>query len=89
MLSIGDASNYFAIPFCVFNSMQGFFIFILHNVRIENVRKAWLWAFSYQKQGKPNEHELKDENVMFISNPIYRPKRCSGKGRLMSTNGGR
>ena len=60
MLSIGEASDYFAIPFCVFNSMQGFFIFILHIVRIENVRKAWLWACGCQKREQSNEHELKD-----------------------------
>ena len=62
MLSIGDASDYFAIPFCVFNSMQGFFIFMLHIVRIANVRKAWLWVCGCLEQEQSNAHELKALN---------------------------
>ena len=35
----------FQYIFCVFNSLQGFFLFIFYGVRNENVRKSWLDKF--------------------------------------------
>ena len=41
LLAIQEASNVFAIPFCVFNSIQGFLIFAFYCLRSPNVRNAW------------------------------------------------
>ena len=70
MLAIGDASDYFAIPFCVLNSLQGFFILVLHIVRIANVRKAWLWACGWPKQEQNTEYEIRAVMWLIISNQI-------------------
>ena len=71
MLAIGDASDYFAIPFCVLNSLQGFFILVLHIVRIANVRKAWLWACGCPKQKQNTEYEVRAFIWLFITNQIH------------------
>ncbi len=40
-LAIEDARIVFQYLFCIFNAFQGFFIFVLHNIREPSVRQAW------------------------------------------------
>ena len=42
LLAVGDATIFFEWLFCVFNSLQGFFIFCFYAVRNQDVRNAWL-----------------------------------------------
>ena len=42
LLAVGDATIFFEWLFCVFNSLQGFFIFCFYTVRNQDVRNAWL-----------------------------------------------
>ena len=41
LLAIGRATMIFQWLFCVFNSLQGFFIFLFHTLRNEDVRNTW------------------------------------------------
>lgn len=45
-LAISDARVVFEYLFCIFNSLQGFFIFFFHCVRIPEVRKQWSFFVS-------------------------------------------
>ena len=40
-LAISDARIVFEYLFCIFNSLQGFFIFFFHCIRIKEVRNQW------------------------------------------------
>ena len=42
LLAVGKATLIFQWLFCVFNSLQGFFIFYFYTVRNQDVRKAYL-----------------------------------------------
>lgn len=45
-LAISDARLAFEYLFCIFNSLQGFFIFFFHCVRIKEVRNQWTFFVS-------------------------------------------
>ena len=42
LVATGGASDVFAVLFCLLNTLQGFFIFILYCMRSEDVREAWM-----------------------------------------------
>ena len=42
LLAVGKATLYFQWLFCIFNSLQGFFIFVFYTVRNQDVKKAWV-----------------------------------------------
>lgn len=41
LLAVGKATTFFQWLFCIFNSLQGFFIFLFYTVRNTDVRKEW------------------------------------------------
>ena len=41
LLAVGKATMYFQWLFCVFNSLQGFFIFVFYTLRNQDVKKSW------------------------------------------------
>ena len=41
LLAVGKVTYVFQILFCIFNSLQGFYIFIMYTVRNTDVRKEW------------------------------------------------
>ena len=45
-LAFGGARLVFEYLFCIFNSLQGLFIFIFHCLRLDDVRKHWSTLFS-------------------------------------------
>ena len=44
-LAIAQARLVFEYLFCIFNSLQGFFIFFFHCLRHQEVRSQWKWFF--------------------------------------------
>ena len=46
LLAVGDAAVTFQWLFCVFNSLQGFFIFYFHTLRNQDARNAYLLKLS-------------------------------------------
>ena len=42
LLAVGKATMYFQWLFCIFNSLQGFFIFVFYTLRNQDVKKAWV-----------------------------------------------
>ena len=51
ILAIGDLRNPFQWLFCIFNSLQGLFIFLFYTVRNPEARKEWKNVFRLQKFG--------------------------------------
>ena len=49
ILAIGDLRNPFQWLFCIFNSLQGLFIFLFYTVRNAEARKEWKSVFWLQK----------------------------------------
>ena len=45
LLAVGKATELFQWLFCIFNSLQGFFIFIFYTLRNTDVRREWLTCF--------------------------------------------
>ena len=45
IFAVKDATIFFQWLFCIFNSLQGFFIFIFYTVRNQEVRKEWMRCF--------------------------------------------
>ena len=58
LLAVGKATMVFQWFFCVFNSLQGFFIFLFYTVRSQDVRKAWAEKI---KKKKPISSQQKKE----------------------------
>ena len=52
LLAVGKATIYFQWLFCIFNSLQGFFIFVFYTLRNEDVKKAWA------KRGRKSKSEI-------------------------------
>ena len=50
LLAVGKATIYFQWLFCVFNSLQGFFIFVFYTLRNQDVKKAWVQCIWGSKQ---------------------------------------
>ena len=50
LLAVGKATIYFQWLFCVFNSLQGFFIFVFYTLRNQDVKKAWAQCIWGSKQ---------------------------------------
>ena len=42
LLAVGKATMYFQWLFCIFNSLQGFFIFVFYTLRNQDVKRAWV-----------------------------------------------
>ena len=74
LLAVGKATLFFQWLFCVFNSLQGFFIFYFYTVRNQDVRKGYL--------GK-----LKKGNTKRVSLKKLTPKKSSvlSRGKLEDT----
>ena len=52
LLAVGKATIYFQWLFCIFNSLQGFFIFVFYTLRNEDLKKAWA------KRGRKSKSEI-------------------------------
>ncbi|KAJ3598735.1 hypothetical protein NHX12_000642 [Muraenolepis orangiensis] len=68
-LSFGPGRVAMLYLFCIFNSLQGFFIFLFHCLLKENVRKQWImhltvkrkdsseWSLSFTASGQPKQRQ--------------------------------
>lgn len=70
-VSIGDARLVFAYLFCIFNSLQGFAIFVFFVLRERNARKLWFeFTIAYGEQkltsttGKPAQSSRSSDYVL-------------------------
>ena len=48
ILAVGDLRDFFQWMFCIFNSLQGFFIFIFYTYRSTDAQKQWKIFFGLQ-----------------------------------------
>ena len=48
IFAVGDLRNAFQWLFCVFNSLQGLFIFLFYTVRNPETKKQWMGVFKLQ-----------------------------------------
>ena len=48
IFAVGDLRNVFQWLFCVFNSLQGLFIFLFYTVRNPETKKQWMGVFKLQ-----------------------------------------
>ena len=59
LLAVGKATMIFQWLFCIFNSLQGFFIFLFHTLRNEDVRNTWSKKL---RKSIPKETSVKRSN---------------------------
>ena len=50
LLAIGEARDFFQWMFCIFNSLQGFFIFVFYTWRSNEVRREWKVFFGFKSK---------------------------------------
>jgi len=48
VLSVGGLTEMMQYLFCIFNSLQGFFIFMLYTLTNADVKKEWMKTFGWQ-----------------------------------------
>ena len=58
LLAVGKATMYFQWLFCVFNSLQGFFIFVFYTLRNQDVKKSWTKRGRRSKQDSSSRNRL-------------------------------
>ena len=70
LLAVSEAKIFFQWLFCIFNSLQGFFIFLFYTARNPEVRKEWAKCFGIGSYGNTSsnssgtggrQHELKNK----------------------------
>ena len=69
LLAVGKATIYFQWLFCIFNSLQGFFIFVFYTLRNEDVKKACA------KRGRKRKLEISSR--IRLEDTSSRRKWCS------------
>ncbi|KAK3728437.1 hypothetical protein QZH41_009483 [Actinostola sp. cb2023] len=87
-LAISDARIVFEYLFCIFNSLQGFFIFFFHCVRIKEVRNQWSFfvsglGFSHKK----SEHSQQRSRGVGESRNSPQAGRVRGKSWTPNDSG--
>ena len=69
LLSIFDPSLFFSYLFCIFNTLQGFFIFILHITRDRNIRKKF---FNYIRATVSKSNiSVASRSTVYLSQSTY------------------
>ena len=58
LLAVGKATIFFQWLFCIFNSLQGFFIFVFYTIRNQDVKKAWVKRRSRSTEKSSSRHRL-------------------------------
>ena len=69
LLAVGKAAIYFQWLFCIFNSLQGFFIFVFYTLRNQDVKKSWT------KRGGSSTHESSSRTR--VEDTLSRGKWCT------------
>ena len=69
LLAVGKATMYFQWLFCIFNSLQGFFIFVFYTLRNQDVKKAWV------KRGRRSIQE--SSSITRFEDTLSRGKWCT------------
>ena len=72
VLAIGDMRDFFQWLFCIFNSLQGMFIFLFYTVRNAEARKQWRKVFGLHQseadsskfRGSHNQHRISGKNCL-------------------------
>lgn len=74
ILAIGELKDFFQWMFCIFNSLQGFFIFVFYTLRSNEVRREWKRFFGFGSL----------ENNSTSGSSKYASKYISGKEKGLS-----
>ena len=69
LLAVGKATMYFQWLFTIFNSLQGFFIFVFYTLRNQDVRKAWV------KRGRRSIQQISSRTK--FTDALSRSKWCT------------
>ena len=67
VLAIGDTRDFFQWLFCIFNSLQGMFIFLFYTVRNAEARKQWRKVFGFHQSGTDSSKFRGSQNQHRIS----------------------
>ncbi|XP_059165043.1 adhesion G-protein coupled receptor G2-like [Physella acuta] len=81
-LAIADARVAFQYLFCIFNTLQGFIMFIMMTARDSNVRKYWLSKF-YKHRKKEKERKTGKSNS---ENTNFYPKAAATNNTVSSNS---
>lgn len=85
LLAIGRATMIFQWLFCVFNSLQGFFIFLFYTVRNQDVRNAMSRQVRkstqrYTLSGKESSMLSKNKSKVLLQRKLEDPSNNNKKG---------
>ena len=86
VLAIGDLRNPFQWLFCIFNSLQGLFIFLFYTVRNAEARKEWKSVFRLQKLEEYLFNLKKSRNQYDSSGKIFLHQPGTAVKRKFPTN---
>ena len=60
ILAVGDLRDVFQWLFCIFNSLQGFFIFVFYTARNREVKYQWLIFFGVKNAARDPRSSMSD-----------------------------
>ena len=83
-LAIGDAKLVFEYLFCIFNALQGFFIFVFYCARQPEVRKQWM---TICRRGDDMEVSTKSTGTKSQSSRAHRSRSDSEHSQTRLTDG--
>ncbi len=88
-LALSDTRLVFQYMFCIFNSIQGFLIFIMHNIREKVVREAWRDMCCCQKKDNMASSFVGTySNSTVACSVAQSTKMWQGSSQLLSLRGG-
>ena len=73
ILAVGELTDTFQWLFCIFNSFQGFFIFVFHTARNNDVQTEWKRILRIKSQTEKSSRKF--SNIVEFTNKIR--KKCS------------
>ena len=87
ILAIGELRDFFQWLFCIFNSLQGFFIFIFYTLRSTEVRREWKRFFGLGTMERTSTGSSSKYNSKYISSKLQLiGRRKSSEYRIRNNN---
>ena len=77
ILAVGKLTDTFQWLFCIFNSFQGFFIFMFNTARVNDVQKGWKRILGMKYQTEISSSKF--SNTFEFKNKIWKKRTYESK----------